>query len=214
MKPGFGRWSLMLCRRAIEMGSSLRFCAVRPSNRPCDGRRPVGDAGIAAGGLPVLEAVESARSVRNLVVSAMVEMWFLFRRRLCCGVGDDVGWSSEVGSSNTTSKGGAQCSLLSKPVFGKRGIGRLDRLSSRSFDLHTLDRTMRARERGGGRSSHNLRSLLSPHHIHPITSRSIHTNTMAPVSSKQRARASLDRCWVWIDHGDFRGRTKRRWGAC
>lgn len=80
MKPGFGRWSFMLCRRASEMGSSLRFCAVRPSNRPCDDRRPTGEVGIAAGGLPVevaevvdaVEAVESARSVRNLVVSSMV----------------------------------------------------------------------------------------------------------------------------------------------
>jgi len=78
MKPGFGRWSLRLWRRATEMGSSLRFCAVRPSNRPWEERRPKGEVG-ARGGLAeeaepaeVLEAVESARSERNLVVSSMV----------------------------------------------------------------------------------------------------------------------------------------------
>lgn len=43
INPAAGRCSLMLCRRATDSASSLRFCAVRPSNSGCDGRRKVGD---------------------------------------------------------------------------------------------------------------------------------------------------------------------------
>ena len=54
----------------------MRFCAVRPSNRP-EERRPGGEVGGLAEAEPVepaelLEEVESARSERNLVVSSMV----------------------------------------------------------------------------------------------------------------------------------------------
>ncbi len=39
MTPVLGRCSLMLWRRATEMGSSLRFWAVRPSKRVCEDLR-------------------------------------------------------------------------------------------------------------------------------------------------------------------------------
>jgi hypothetical protein len=133
MKPGFGRWSLMLCRRAIEMGSSLRFCAVRPSNKPCDDRRPpvVGDVGIAAGGLPVevaevVEAAESARSVRNLVVSAMVVVVWCVGTRLCCSVegdvicNDDVGIDFRGGFKQYQSQGRGSTLSFKQTVVGER----------------------------------------------------------------------------------------------
>jgi hypothetical protein len=106
MNPVAGRCSLMLCRRATDSASSLRFCAVRPSNSGCDGRRKVGDPAcdardcwvgvlvavaaccfrpaqpVVAALLPVelADAVESERPARNSVpegrLSAMFVVWW------------------------------------------------------------------------------------------------------------------------------------------
>lgn len=104
MNPVAGRCSLMLCRRATDSASSLRFCAVRPSNSGCDGRRKVGDpacdardccAGVVAAVaaccfspaqpvvaalLPVelADAVESDRPARNSVPEGRLSAMFLF----------------------------------------------------------------------------------------------------------------------------------------
>jgi hypothetical protein len=71
MKPGLGRCSFMLCLRATDAGSLLRFWFWRPSKRtPWEARR--GEAAEPAELAELADEVESERSVRGTKLESVV----------------------------------------------------------------------------------------------------------------------------------------------